>query len=488
MKELVKGSGALTLVSMGEVAVRLVRTKFIALILGPMGLGFIAQLFNFFETLRIFGDLGARQAVGRQIAETLQHGGRESEAYKDVISSSLAIALSASSLTALTAVLFSAQLSRLLFGDAGHGSFIVAASLLLPLASVSTVIGSIIKGNLDFSSFAKYTLGAYGGLVLVTPFLLYGFHLSGAVALLGLFFLFPLIGYLIMNLKDPFLRFSKKLHAHIIRYQFEDGSLQVYLSVLAQLTRLGVGVWIIKTLGFELMGVFQMALAFSTVYLSIPLQAMSGYVFPAIAAASDTEEVNRMVNDSFRFSFFLFLPVLILLMVFPEIFIKLLFSEKFYAGANVLRILLYYSLSVIFYSSFTTALVAKRKLKVVYGVTAIHTLLFFLLMGIFSSWWQLPGISAAFSVSAVFAAWAFFAIARHRLGIFFFPKNVRLLILSGIWLLAASAAGFLNAAWPWRAGALAFMIPWFFMTTKAHERKFFAATGLALWRKKYGDR
>jgi PST family polysaccharide transporter len=488
MKDLVKGSGALTLVSVGEMIVRFVRTKFIAMILGPAGLGFIAQLTNFFETLRIFGDMGARQAVVRQIAETRLSGGRESEAYKDVISSSFVIALSAASLTALVVTLFSHPFSKILFGDDSHARFIVAMALLLPMASISTVVGAIIRGNLDFSAFAKYTLAAYLVLILVTPPLLYKFHLWGAVALQGLFFLFPLIAYLVLNGKSTFLRFSKKLHAHIIRYQFEDGALQVYLMLLNQLTRIGVGVWVINVLGLESMGVYQMALAFSTVYVAMPIQAMSSYVFPMIAAARNSEEINREINDSFRFPVFILMPILITMMVTPGIFIRIFFSAKFLVGIYALRILLFYSLTMIFYSPLVTALMAKRHLKVIYVITALSTLSLFLMMWPFFYYWKLAGIALAFSVSGILLAIVYYIFAKRHLEFYVSPKNIRLMILSGIWLLAASIVGFLNVGWPWQIGVLALVIPWFFMSAKGHERKFLVDQAVALWRKQYGNK
>jgi len=42
MKQLVKGSAALTAVSLSEMVMRFIRTKCIALILGPVGTGLLA--------------------------------------------------------------------------------------------------------------------------------------------------------------------------------------------------------------------------------------------------------------------------------------------------------------------------------------------------------------------------------------------------------------------------------------------------------------
>ena len=105
MKQLVKGSAALTAVSIGEMAMRFIRTKCIALFLGPVGTGLLAQLAIFFELLRVWGDLGSRRGVIKQIAEL--RTGRESNRYREVVKSSYYLAVISSCITGVLATIFS---------------------------------------------------------------------------------------------------------------------------------------------------------------------------------------------------------------------------------------------------------------------------------------------------------------------------------------------------------------------------------------------
>jgi O-antigen/teichoic acid export membrane protein len=182
------------------------------------------------------------------------------------------------------------------------------------------------------------------------------------------------------------------------------------------------------------------------------------------------------------------MPILVIMMAIPEIFIRIFFSAKFLGGVFTLRILLFYSLSMIFYSPFSTALMAKRHMKVLYVITTLSTLAPFLVMWPFFHFWKLAGIALAFSVPGVLFAWVYYIFGKRLLGVSFSPKNIRLMILSGIWFFAASILAFLNAGWLWRASVLVLGVPWFLMSAKGHERKFLVDKALAVLGRGYGGK
>src|SRR3989338_1939984 len=113
MKKLVKASTVLTAVSVGEMVMRFARTKFIALFLGASGTGLLAQLVLFFELLRVWGDLGSRRAVIKQIASE-RASGKTSDRYREVIKTSYFLALIASSVVCILVTLFSSPISKIL--------------------------------------------------------------------------------------------------------------------------------------------------------------------------------------------------------------------------------------------------------------------------------------------------------------------------------------------------------------------------------------
>lgn len=471
MKQIAKGSSVLTAVSIGEMAMRFVRTKFIALILGPSGTGFLAQLTILFEVLRIWGDLGSRRGVIKQIAEQRLID-TATPAYRSVINTSFFLAATATLIVGGIVAFFSPQISQLLFDTPEKAPFIVALALLLPAASFCTVIASIVKGNLDYLSFAKYTLSAYGVAILMTPGLIYFFKLWGAIISMGLFFILPLISYLVLNAKKRFLFFSRDINTKSLKEQFSFGFLQIYQDTLANVVRLAVATWIVRELGFSLMGIYQVVLTFTTVYMAVPIHAMSGYVFPLIAGSKKPEEINQAVNESLRFLMFVLVPVITGIMILPEPLIYVFFSAEFLPAANILQIQLFSTLFMLMTYSFAAALMAKGKLKSVYIMATVNTILFIILALFLFPQWQLSGIATAYGLSSMSGFIMHYAFVRHYFGIRLLPKNQRLVFMTFGWVLLTFICMTFFDHPAVRAALLCGGILWFMISSRDHERKF----------------
>src|SRR5262249_43257389 len=149
--------------------------------------------------------------------------GPSSPVYGSVVKSSYFLAGVASAVTGLIITLFSPQISQMLSGTRDYYMYIIALGLLLPFASISTVTASIIKGNLEYMAYAKYTIIAFLAVIAVTPIAIYFFHLWGAMLVQAVFFIFPLAGYLYFNREKRFLFFSGKLGVSLIKEQSAYG-------------------------------------------------------------------------------------------------------------------------------------------------------------------------------------------------------------------------------------------------------------------------
>src|SRR3990167_8217920 len=171
MRKLVKATTLLTLVSIGEMIFRFVRTKAIAIFLGVAGTGFLAQLANFFEILRMAGSMGTRRAVIKQIAENKEGVG--SPRYRDILYNSFFLVVFTSCFLSLFVTLFSRNIAQALYGNSDPYLYVIAVGWILPVASAATLISSILKANLAYAPFAKYTLGAYLLTVCLSPLFIY---------------------------------------------------------------------------------------------------------------------------------------------------------------------------------------------------------------------------------------------------------------------------------------------------------------------------
>ena len=471
MKEIAKGSSMLTAVSIGEMLMRFVRTKFIALMLGTAGMGFLAQLTILFEALRVLGDIGSRRAVIKQVAEE-HFKGVPSVKYRNVLQTAFLLTTVASMITALAVSVFSSRISQLLYGDTSHYPFIIFLALLLPVASFCTVVSSVVKGNLDYIAYAKYTLGAYLAVIALTPILIYAFKVWGAVAAMGLFYLMPLLGYLLFNLKKPFLHFSKGISRGALKEQFTQGFTQIYQDALAHAIRIAVAGWIVRDLGLHRMGIYQVVLTFTTVYMAVPIQAMSGYVFPLIAGAKNNEEICLAINDSFRYLMFVLVPVILGIMVLPEMLIYLLYSHEFVPAVPVLRTQIFSTLFLLMGYSCMASLAARGKLKSVVINSSLHTFIFFILASTLFPKFQLMGVAIAYSTAAFVNVLMQYAWSWHYFRTRLYPKNLKLMAMTIIWAAGAFVLLRISDHVLMRVGVLVFGIVWFLVSSKDHEREF----------------
>jgi PST family polysaccharide transporter len=450
-------------------AMRFVRTKLVAVFLGTAGTGFLGQLVLFFETLRIWATLGTRRAVIRQISKTREEG-PASPAYRRAVTSSFALVALSSLVLVAAVVALARPISKALYGDPGHSLFVAAAGIALPIAAVSVLLSAILKGNLEVRPFAKASLAAYGAVLLLTPPLVYFFRLWGAFFVYVLFFGAPLAAYLVLNARRRFLYFSDRVDARAVVEQVSDGFNFVYAEMVSALVRVVVATWITKRLGLDAMGLYQTVITFTTVYLAIPQQSISGYTIPLIAGAKTDRELGDAVNDTLRYLYFILIPVITFLAAWPGFVIDFFYAPDFRAAAPVLRLQLVGTCFGVVGHSCASALVAKGRLGPLYAASTLSQCLFFGLSWLFIRKFGLMGPALAFVIAQGSVTLHLFLSIRRLYGFRIEPKNFRLLAASAAWFGLAQAAAFGGTAA--RCGATAFGLVWFWFASKDHERRY----------------
>jgi O-antigen/teichoic acid export membrane protein len=333
-------------------------------------------------------------------------------------------------------------------------------------------MASIVKGNMDFISFARYTLGAYALVFVVTPVVTYFFKEWGAVMAMALFFVAPLFSYLLLNARRPFLHFGGRVDLPALREQFSFGLAQIYQDALTHVMRIVIAAWIVHGLGLSTLGIYQVVMTFTTVYMSIPIQATSGYVLPLIAGARNNEEVGTALNDSVRFLMFALVPIVIFIAVVPELLILLCYSKDFEPAVPYLQVQLIGTLFVLMGYSYSAALSGKGKLKAIAIISSIYCGIMLGVARLLFPRWGLMGVSVGVSAAAVANYLMHIYAARHYFGARTAPKNVRLVSMTLLWAgLAFVGLAFFDGIAS-RALILAFAPVWFWVSSKDHERHF----------------
>jgi antigen flippase len=324
--------------SVVNIAMGIVRTKAMAMLLGPAGFG-LAGLYMSVATLtQSIAGMGINSSGVRQIAEATGSGESERVARTATVLRRTSLVLGL--LGVILLVLFSKQVSTLTFGSNGHAGAIGLLSLAVFLNLVSAGQSALIQGLRRIADLARMSvLGSLFGTLITIP-IIYFFREAGVVP--------SLIGVAAMTLLTSWW-FSRNvgiqtpsLTASHVRHE-ANALLKLGFAFMASgLLTMGsaylVRVLLVHKLGLEATGLYQAAWTLGGLYVGIILQSMGADFYPRLTAcATDNKKVNRMVNEQASVSLLLAGPGMLATLAFAPLVISMFYAPKFGPAVGILR-------------------------------------------------------------------------------------------------------------------------------------------------------
>jgi enterobacterial common antigen flippase len=329
---LVGGSSAV------NIALGIVRTKAMAILLGPAGFGLFGLYGAITNLAQSVAGMGINSSGVRQIAEAVASDDAERIAVTTVVLRRTSILLGA--LGAVFLVLFSKQVSTLTFGTSQRAAAVSLLSLAVFFQLVSAGQSALIQGMRRIFDLAKLgVLGAVFG-TLSSILLVYVFREQGVVL--------SLVAVALMSLAVSWwYSRSVSVQTQSIRavqlWQEAAALLKLGFAFMAgTLMTAGIAyavrIILLRQVSFEATGFYQSAWTLGGLYVGFILQAMGADFYPRLtASAADNTACNRLVNEQARVGLLLAGPGLIATLTFAPIVITLFYSAKFGAAAAVLR-------------------------------------------------------------------------------------------------------------------------------------------------------
>jgi enterobacterial common antigen flippase len=366
-----------------SIAIGIVRTKAMAILLGPSGLGLLGLYGSISDLTQNIAGMGVNGSGVRQIAEASasddeQRIGRTAAVLRKV---SILLGL----LGAVFLVIFSKQVSILTFGTDRYVSAVSLLSVAVFLKLVSAGQGALVQGMQRISDLAKLTvLGALLGTAIGVP-IVYFFQEKGIVPYL--------IGMNAMTIATSWW-YSRKIQIRIPSMRAAQVGREV-----APLLKLGIAfmvtglmtmgssyvvrLMVLRELSFKATGLYQCAWTLGGLYVSFILQAMGADFYPRLTANANNNAVcNRMVNEQARVGLLLAGPGAIATLTFAPIIVSLFYSTDFLAAVAVLRwICLGTTLQVITFPMGFVSL-AKGKSNVFFWCDFAWTAMYLCLVGV----------------------------------------------------------------------------------------------------------
>lgn len=329
---LVGGSSALNIV------IGIIRTKAMAVLLGPAGFGLFGLYGSIVNLTQTLAGMGVNSSGVRQIAEAAGKDNIESISQTSTVLRRVSILLGL--LGALFLIVFSRQVSVVTFGDYKHASAISLLSIAVLFMLISVGQGALIQGTRRIADLAKMNvLGALSGMILSIP-LVYVFRERGVVP--------SLIAVAATTMLTSWW-YSRKIQIPAASMDTSAISREAvallklgFAFMSSGLMTMGVAyvvrITVLRKVGFEATGLYQSAWTLGGLYVSFILQAMGADFYPRLTAqANDNVACNRLVNEQARVGLLLAGPGVLATLTFAPLVITLFYSIKFAAAVPILR-------------------------------------------------------------------------------------------------------------------------------------------------------
>ena len=324
--------------SVATIAINIVRTKGMAVLLGPAGFGLMGLYAVIIDFMWNVASVGIGNSGVRQIAEAAASGDTDRIARTVAVLRRTAVVLGL--LGAVLTAILAAPFSVVTFGNDEHATAIALLSLAVFFRVVTAGQAALIQGMRRIADLAKLGVlgalpGAVAGIVLVYAMGEPGVAPSLAVAAaLGLGASWWYSRKVQIASQAMTLREVRQEAASLVKLGFAF----MASSLLTIGASYAVRAIVLRMNGLDAAGYYSAAWTLGGLYVGIILQAMGADLYPRLVGAiSNNSECNRLVNEQTRISLLLAGPGVIATLTFAALVISLFYSARFAAAVDVLR-------------------------------------------------------------------------------------------------------------------------------------------------------
>lgn len=328
--QIVKATSIFGGVQFFNILISIIRTKLIAIFIGPAGMGVISLLNSSLNVVSSITGLGIETSAIKHISE--HYKSDDLKSVSPIITIVKRIAFVTGIFGVLIIIMFSSFLSELTFGNSNYTYFFIYLSITLLLKQLTVGQMVVFQGLRKLKILAKANF--YGNLI-------------------GLFFSIPLYYYYRIDAIVPSIvvisvsavlvafYYSRKIKIEKINITnsqlFVQGKsiikLGVMLTLSSLLTLLSsyiIQIYVGDSGGLKEVGLYNAGFTLLNSYVGIVFTVMSADYFPKLSSVcGDNEKIRISVREQSYMSVFIITPIIILFLTFIPLIIKILYTSKF---------------------------------------------------------------------------------------------------------------------------------------------------------------
>ena len=327
-RNILKGTSFFGGVQLFNIILTLVRGKFVAIILGPEGMGISALFTSASNTIQRFANLGVNQAIIKKVAEEKE----PAEQLRSVATSLQLINLTAL-LGLIICVAFCIPLSRITFGDESYWwqFMMLGAGVWLAMAGGGKL--TVLQGLHEVKRISKASIvGGVTGLGVGIP-LYYIFGYKGIVPAIIAVFLALYIFYSInLNrcVKGLKVGWNLKENFPLAKSILFLGLVLMSGTLISSLVEYLINLYVRSNGSVDDVGLYQAANSVTNQFSGMIFSALAMDYFPRLSAvAADNDKMSTVVNRQSEIVSWLMTPAMTLLILSAPLIIRVLLSESF---------------------------------------------------------------------------------------------------------------------------------------------------------------
>jgi PST family polysaccharide transporter len=336
--QILKSSALIGGASVLKIGLGMVRTKALALLLGPAGIGLLGLYGSIADLAGTIAGMGLNSSGVRQIAEAVGTGDTARIARTVTTLRRVALLLGLAGAALLLALC--APISQWTFRDHRDAMAVASLSLVVLFTAVSGGQLALVQGMRRIGDLVRASLVSVVGGLLVTLLIVFLMGQAGVAP--------SLVGSAAVGLAASWW-YSRKVRAERVPMNWTQVSVEVsallklgFVFMASGFMSMGVAclvrIVILRRFGEDAAGFYQSAWTLGGLYVGFILQAMGADFFPRLtAAARDHSECNRLVNEQAEVGLLLAGPGVVGTLTLAPLVIQVFYSAKFGPAVEILR-------------------------------------------------------------------------------------------------------------------------------------------------------
>lgn len=443
-KTILKATGIFGFAQAMKLLVSIVGSKFVALFLGPFGIGIVGLLNNTAAIISSLTSFGINITGVREVS--LANAENDPIQFSERFIVLQRWSFFTSILGALATIIFSKWLSQLTFGTTDYYFWFVMLSVNFVFTNLTNTRIALLQGLRMIKSIAISNVVASVLITLVTVPIYYFFKFDGIISVIlvssGINLLVNF--YFTRNIKiskislsfsetyqrgKPLMKMGFLLSINVIFGQICSYLIKLYLN--------GNGT------SAEILGLFEVSSVILISYVGLIFNAMGTDFYPRITEVqTDNAKVTTLVNDQIEMGLLLITPAVLFLYFCGPIVVELLYSKDFLAVLLIFKAALFAVIIKTVIWPLAFVILAKGDNKLYFKQEIISDLFLLVATLIFYRYFGLIGIGIASLIQFILYSFYILPILKNKYDFSIRKDTFRIIMVCFLFGIAASAITF----------------------------------------------